>query len=99
MDRMELGHRLLLCCSSSHRISPGAAMTTFLMNPVWIIDRMESNATVFEGLLRSVQPAQAKWKPAPEKWSVLEVLNHVADEENEDFGTRLRLVLEDPAKD
>jgi len=67
------------------------------MNLLWIVDRMESNATVFEGLLRSVQPSQAKWKPGPEKWSLLEVINHVADEENEDFGMRLRLVLENPA--
>jgi hypothetical protein len=67
-----------------------------MMNTLWIVDRMESNASVFEGLLRSVQPSQAKWKPAPEKWSALEVINHVADEENEDFGTRLHLVLENP---
>jgi hypothetical protein len=66
------------------------------MNPLWIVDRMESNATVIEGLLRSVQPSQAGWKPTAEKWSLLEVINHVADEENEDFGTRLRLVLENP---
>src|SRR6185436_18998454 len=68
-----------------------------MMKPLWVVDRMESNATVFEGLLRSVQPLQAKWKPAADKWSLLEVINHVADEENEDFGTRLRLVLEKPA--
>jgi hypothetical protein len=65
----------------------------------WIVDRMESNITVFEGLLHSVPTPQATWKPSPDKWSLLEVLNHLADEETEDFGTRLRLVLEDPAKE
>ena len=64
-----------------------------------MIDRLESNAAVLQGQLRSVREAQATWKPATDKWSILEVINHLADEETEDFGMRLRLVLEDPAKE
>jgi hypothetical protein len=61
-------------------------------------DRLESNALTFQSLLRSVTDSQAIWRPAPDKWSLLEVTNHLADEEVEDFGTRLRLILEDPGQ-
>jgi hypothetical protein len=61
-----------------------------------IVDRLERNAAVFSGLLDGVQEAQARWRPQPDKWSILEVVNHLADEEEQDFGTRLRLLLEQP---
>lgn len=32
---------------------------------------------------------EARWKPAPEHWSVLEIVCHLADEEEEDFFPRL----------
>jgi hypothetical protein len=69
------------------------------MDPAWVIDRLESNAAVFQALLRLVRSPQAMWKPAPDKWSILEVINHVAQEETDDFRTRLRLLLEDPSKE
>jgi hypothetical protein len=36
-------------------------------------------------MLRGVTEAQARWKPAPEEWSILEVINYLCDEEREDF--------------
>ena len=33
-------------------------------------------------------------RPAPDEWSPLEILCHLRDEETEDFGTRLRAVLD-----
>ena len=36
------------------------------------------------------------WKPAPEHWSVLEIICHLVDEEVEDFRPRVRLTLESP---
>lgn len=74
-------------------------MSNAAVNVPWIINRLASNASVFQGLLHSVQQPQARWKPAPDKWSLLEVINHVADEEVEDFGTRLRFTLEDPRQE
>jgi hypothetical protein len=38
------------------------------------------------------------WKPAPDEWSILEVVNHLAEEETDDFRTRLRSLLEDPGR-
>jgi hypothetical protein len=61
-----------------------------------IIDRFSQNRAVFENLLSNVSPSQARWKPTPEKWSMLEVVNHLYDEEREDFRMRLKCVLEDP---
>ena len=69
------------------------------LNTAWVIDRMEANAFVFQGQVLGVRQTQATWKPSADKWSILEVINHVADEEVVDFRTRLQLILEDPAKD
>lgn len=64
----------------------------------YFIDRLSKNPAVFEGLVRSVSLEQASWKPSPDKWSILEVVNHLYDEEREDFRQRLELVLADPAQ-
>jgi hypothetical protein len=66
------------------------------MNLKYFVDRFATNRDVFEGLVRRISPEQAKWKPSPDKWSMLEVINHLYDEEREDFRQRLDLVLADP---
>lgn len=62
------------------------------------IARMSSNTGVFERLVEGVTEQQARWKPSPEKWSILEVVNHLYDEEREDFRQRLRIMLDDPTE-
>ncbi len=62
----------------------------------YFIDRFAKNRDVFRALLAGVNAEQAKWKPAPDKWSMIEVVNHLYDEEREDFRQRLMLVLDDP---
>jgi hypothetical protein len=69
------------------------------MNLEYFITRLSENRTVFESLLRGISPEQAAWKPVPEKWSMLEVVNHLYDEEREDFRQRLELTLADPAQE
>jgi hypothetical protein len=61
--------------------------------------RLYQNISVFENLIAGVDHIQAKWKPAPEKWSVLEVINHLYDEERDDFRMRLDLILHHADKD
>jgi hypothetical protein len=61
-----------------------------------VIERMSANAGIMEGLTKGIGAEQARWKPAPDKWSILEVINHLYDEEREDFRQRLELVLSDP---
>jgi hypothetical protein len=49
-------------------------------------------------LARGVLEDQARWKPNPESWSILEVVSHLADEEEFDFPVRLRIILEKTEK-
>ena len=68
------------------------------MNLDYFIERFSNNRRVFEGLLSDVSLEQARWKPSPDKWSMLEVVNHLYDEEREDFRQRLELTLKNPAQ-
>ncbi len=63
----------------------------------YVIERLAANAGIFEGLTKAINTELALWKPAPDKWSILEVVNHLYDEEREDFRQRLELVLRDAA--
>lgn len=60
------------------------------------IRRLRANVTVFQGLVGGVTRQQARWKPTPDQWSILEVVAHLADEEVLDFRTRLDLTLHRP---
>jgi hypothetical protein len=58
--------------------------------------RLEANGLAFGALAEGVPAEQARWKPSPEQWSILEVVNHLADEEVDDFRRRIVLTLRDP---
>lgn len=58
--------------------------------------RLSANADAIAALARGISDAQARWKPASEEWSILEVINHLYDEEREDFRTCLDLTLRKP---
>jgi hypothetical protein len=59
------------------------------MNTQPFIRQMDNNARRIQLLVEGITDEQARWKPAPETWSVLEVVNHLYDEEREDFRLRL----------
>lgn len=61
-----------------------------------VVHRLRAGADVFRALTRDVSADQARWKPGPDAWSILEVVCHLADEEVRDFRTRLDLLLHDP---
>lgn len=65
-------------------------------NLTYYIDRFSGNASVFENLARGVSDEQSRWKPSPDKWSLLEVVNHLYDEERDDFRFRLDSLLHRP---
>jgi hypothetical protein len=44
---------------------------------------MAQDAERIRGLVGDVSDEQARWKPGPDQWSVLEVVNHLYDEERE----------------
>jgi len=62
----------------------------------YFISSLEDSAKKIEILLEGVLEEQSKWKPTPEKWSILEVINHLYDEEKDDFRKRLDLTLHTP---
>ena len=59
---------------------------------------LAANAAAIDALFRAMPSERVRWRPAPEEWSALEVINHLADEEVEDFRTRLDTVLHRPAE-
>jgi len=61
--------------------------------------RLRQNAAAIVALAEGVTPEQARWKPTPEEWSLLEVICHLHDEEREDFRQRLDLKLHHPNAD
>lgn len=58
-----------------------------------LVGQMDLNAGRIGALVEGVSEEQARWKPAPEVWSILEVMHHLWDEEREDFRVRLNLIL------
>jgi hypothetical protein len=61
-----------------------------------IVASLVANARVIAAQVSGVSDAQARWKPEPGKWSILEVVTHLADEEVEDFRSRVGSTLSDP---
>jgi hypothetical protein len=61
-----------------------------------LIEQMAFNAGRIAALVEGVKDEQARWKPTPENWSILEVMRHLWDEEREDFRVRLNLILHAP---
>jgi hypothetical protein len=57
---------------------------------------MENNAQAIRALAQDVSDDIARWKPEPDAWSILDVINHLAYEEEYDFRDRLDLVLNRP---
>jgi hypothetical protein len=49
---------------------------------------------VLDALLTDLEDALWRARPAPAEWSPVEIVCHLRDEEVEDFGARLRVVLE-----
>jgi hypothetical protein len=66
------------------------------MNHEKIIAHLRVNVDIFTNLFQNVSDEQARWKPGRDRWSILEVINHLYDEEREDFKQRIELVLNNP---
>jgi DinB superfamily len=61
--------------------------------------KLETTGAAIANLLGDMTVGQARWRPAPESWSALEVLNHLYDEEREDFRQRLDITLHSPGQE
>jgi hypothetical protein len=60
------------------------------------ITQMANHAGTIHSLALGISDEQARWKPDPGSWSILEVVNHLYDEERLDFRVRLDTILNHP---
>ena len=60
--------------------------------------QMANNAERIRALVQGVSDEQARWKTCPDSWSILEVVNHLYDEERDDFRARLDHILHSPGR-
>ncbi|MEW5957565.1 MAG: DinB family protein [Chloroflexota bacterium] len=63
-----------------------------------LIQELAYGAEGVSRLAAGITLAEARFKPQPESWSILEVICHLYDEEREDFRQRLDIMLHRPAE-
>lgn len=66
------------------------------MNTDSLLDRLEATPAILSALVKGVRDDDARWKPPSGAWSILEVVNHLADEDADDFRPRLEITLRSP---
>lgn len=66
------------------------------MDADWAIQQLASTAVAIPQLAQLIVEPHAHIRPTPESWSIVEVINHLVDEEREDFRQRLDLLLHNP---
>ena len=66
------------------------------MNANRPIESLARTAPIICSLVSSLDETQWRFTPPNGNWSILEIVCHVADEEVDDFRTRLKLTLESP---
>ena len=54
---------------------------------------LENSAEMIRSLLAGISQEEARVKPTPDTWSILEVTCHLHDEEREEFRARLQNIL------
>ena len=61
-----------------------------------ITNELKRNGKVFSDLLSSLNEKAVTFRNAPGKWSLLEIVCHLLDEERLDFRARMRHIMERP---
>ena len=69
------------------------------MQANYFIEHLKNCAETIRSLTTGVPDEQARWKPDAESWSILEVVNHLYDEERLDFRVRVDYLLNHPDED
>lgn len=60
--------------------------------------QLEQNARRLAALVQDVEERQARWRPEPDSWSILEVVCHLLEEEQKDFRVRIDFTLHRPGE-
>lgn len=69
------------------------------MHHVTVARQLRQQAQTIRTLVDPITLEQARWKPNAEQWSILEVINHLYDEEREDFRQRIDYLLHKPGEE
>ncbi|MCA9311841.1 MAG: DinB family protein [Phycisphaerales bacterium] len=69
------------------------------MNVPALIERLSRFPAVLRAMVMWMPEEDVRWRPEDGSWSILDIVRHLADEEVEDFRTRLRLTLQSPERD
>jgi hypothetical protein len=69
------------------------------MEHSYIISLLTNNAERIKSMVAGISLEQARWKPDPSSWSIIEVVNHLYDEERRDFRIRLDIILHHPEQE
>jgi len=68
------------------------------VNLRYVTGRMSANIDTIVSLAKGVGEDQARWRPAPDRWSIVEVIGHLYDEEQFDFRARVDFTLNQPGE-
>lgn len=63
-----------------------------------LLARLDRFPSVLDALLAATPAADWRFRPPEAGWSLVEIVNHLVDEEVEDFRARTRSTLEDPSR-
>jgi DinB family protein len=63
------------------------------VTPEEVAGVLGQSGDAFAGLLRSLPPEAASWRPAPGEWCVNECVGHIVEAEQRGFAGRIRLIL------
>jgi hypothetical protein len=66
------------------------------MELAFFTNKMDKHAESIHCLTIGISDEQARWKADPQSWSIVEVINHLYDEECADFRVRLDIILHHP---
>lgn len=69
------------------------------MHHIAIARQLTHQAETIRTLVEHIPLEQARWKPTADEWSILEVINHLYDEEREDFRQRIDYLLHRPGEE
>ena len=65
---------------------------------LYYFNQLNENSKVFESILKINNNELITWKQAEDKWSLLEIICHLCDEEVADFRARVLNILSNPAE-
>ena len=69
-----------------------------MINVEEIVRNLSANAQAMRSLVQTLSGEQAQWKPNPDTWSMMQVMEHVYNEERIDFRKILKRMLNDPPR-